>query len=441
MSGTLVCDDPTTDREDDFGLITDNLYIPFDAAGATVHFESFAPSCDEVNEHRHQIIGPDEWNPSTVNLQDSPSRDNRAIEIAALRTERDVPLGGLSFDSKPVELVEDKYEPHIVLSSVSTVLDKKSFDRALLSKVVTEKRHTPVNAEELSQKFAIGLDTAKRTLQVTTQRGIRHAIHPIHRRYRVDHLHLHVNRLKGPWFMDSLVARHKSLHGNRYLHTIMNGKYTRAFPVKDKTSLAATGALDDFVDDVGIPETLWVDGAKEYVGRNTEFKKACRKYRIDLRMTEPGQKNQNHAAEREIGELKRRWRRRRAKKNASHQLWDYGMVYETELMNRYSRGPDGRTGYEEVTGNTPDISEWCDFEWYDLVWYRPHGKLTDADKAYELALWIGVSHRVGSDMSYWLLPKSGVVGSYTTVQHVTQEDHANPQHREDIETFLATIKE
>jgi hypothetical protein len=34
-----------------------------------------------------------------------------------------------------------------------------------------------------------------------------------------------------------------------------------------------------------------------------------------------------------------------------------------------SRGNDGRPGYEQVTGETPDISEWLDFEFYDLVWW------------------------------------------------------------------------
>jgi hypothetical protein len=29
-----------------------------------------------------------------------------------------------------------------------------------------------------------------------------------------------------------------------------------------------------------------------------------------------------------------------------------------------SHGDDGRSGYEMVTGNTPDISEWLDFEFY-----------------------------------------------------------------------------
>ena len=117
--------------------------------------------------------------------------------------------------------------------------------------------------------------------------------------------------------MDSLFVQYKSLQGNTLLHCITNGKYNRAFPVADKSSQTAADCLSDFIDDVGIPQVLWTDGAKEYQGRNTAFRKACNKCRIDLRMTEPGQKNQNHAAEREIGELKKHWRCRMVLKDIS----------------------------------------------------------------------------------------------------------------------------
>ena len=102
--------------------------------------------------------------------------------------------------------------------------------------------------------------------------------------------------------------------------------------------------------------------------------------------------------------------------------------------------PSGRTAIEEVTGITPDISEWCDFEFYDLVWYRPHGKLNEGQKA-ELALWIGVSHCVGSDLCYWILPKSGIVQLHTTVQHVTAEGYADESIKARIEEFQRSIKE
>ena len=57
------------------------------------------------------------------------------------------------------------------------------------------------------------------------------------------------------------------------------------------------------------------------------------------------------------------------KKNVPKRLWDFGLVYKSEILSRMAHGNDRQTGYEEVTGQTPDISEWLDFEFYDLVWW------------------------------------------------------------------------
>jgi hypothetical protein len=90
---------------------------------------------------------------------------------------------------------------------------------------------------------------------------------------------------------------------------------------------------------------------------------------IKLHTAEQGRKNQNHAAEQEIGFLSKRWKLWMQKKNVYSWLWDYGLVYEGELLTRMSCGDNGRSGYEQVTGETPNISEWLDFEFYDLVWW------------------------------------------------------------------------
>jgi hypothetical protein len=45
------------------------------------------------------------------------------------------------------------------------------------------------------------------------------------------------------------------------------------------------------------------------------------------------------------------------KKNVYSWLWDYGLGYEGKLLTRMSCGDDGRSGYEQVTGKTPSISE------------------------------------------------------------------------------------
>ena len=62
------------------------------------------------------------------------------------------------------------------------------------------------------------------------------------------------------------------------------------------------------------------------------------------------------------------------KKQVPKRLWDFGLIYEGELLCHMAWGMYKRTGYEEVTGQTPDISEWLDFKFYDLVWWldRPN---------------------------------------------------------------------
>ena len=85
------------------------------------------------------------------------------------------------------------------------------------------------------------------------------------------------------------------------------------------------------------------------------------------------------------------------KRRAPKRVWDFGIVYEAEILSRMSRGHDKRTGMERITGNTCDISEWIDFEFYDLCWYWDHPNNWDNPK---IGRWLGVSHHVGSAMCY-----------------------------------------
>ena len=62
-------------------------------------------------------------------------------------------------------------------------------------------------------------------------------------------------------------------------------------------------SLIEFTDDVGTPETLITDGANEFTSQHTEFVKEAHCMQIKLHMAEQGHKNQNHAADHEIGVL------------------------------------------------------------------------------------------------------------------------------------------
>ena len=163
--------------------------------------------------------------------------------------------------------------------------------------------------------------------------------------------------------------------------------------------------------------------------------------RLDIRVhhTEPGRKNQNHRAEREIGILKTRWRTRMANNAVPHRLWDYGLVYEAEIMSRTCRHHDDCSGIEILTGNTPDISEWLDFTFYDLVWYHVPGNNMRTENR-RLGRWLGISHHVGSDMCYWILTQSARVIATTTVQHVLQPETLDLTLRSRIADFDTAIR-
>jgi hypothetical protein len=152
-----------------------------------------------------------------------------------------------------------------------------------------------------------------------------------------------------------------------------NGSFTTAHPLDLKAKVAR--ALTEFANKVGMPDFLLSDGSPKIAGPRTDFMKEVSCLKIKLKQSEVGQSNQNYGAEREIGELKKQWRNCMLKRKVSPCLWDYGLVYETNILNRTPRRQQQRTGIEVVTGKTPDISEWIDIEFYDRVWYYDQKKI------------------------------------------------------------------
>jgi len=69
------------------------------------------------------------------------------------------------------------------------------------------------------------------------------------------------------------------------------------------------------------------------------------------------------------------------------------------------------------------ISEFCNFDFYDLVWYHGLGLHLNFNGEYRaLGRWHRASNRIDSNICYWVLIKPGTVITETTVQHVTQDD-------------------
>ena len=90
-----------------------------------------------------------------------------------------------------------------------------------------------------------------------------------------------------------------------------------------------------------------------------------------------------------------------------------------------SGGIDGCTQIELFIGETVDISEYLDLGFYDRVWYHENSGLGERLHG----RWIGVSHRIESLMSYYILTQTGSVISRTTVQRVTNLEFQIDDHK------------
>ena len=104
-------------------------------------------------------------------------------------------------------------------------------------------------------------------------------------------------------------------------------------------------------------------------------------------------------------------------------VWDFFLVWEAEILSRMCRHGQEHTRIERITGDTVDISEWLEFKFYDICQYWDVPNTEDNPK---IGRWLGVSHRVGTEMSYWVLTNTGKIISRTTVQHLSTTEADMP---------------
>ncbi len=296
--------------------------------------------------------------------------------------------------------------------------------------------------EYLSQLWGISLNTAAQTLQVTTQKGIRNAIHPIVRRYATKQSRLRYNQLgskHGKFYSDTFFATTKSTRGNTMAQLYVNdAKYMRIMPMRRKADAHHT--LQELIQDIGIPAAIHCDGAKEL--QLGKWRDTCNDYGIKLTSTEPYSPWQNRA-EVNIREAKKKSIHRLMTKTKTPKvLWDYCASYVAEIISLTANdlyAVNGRTPHELVTGNTPDISEWSEFAWYEPIYHYEDVPFPQTKR--KIARWLGVAHRVGQALCYWILSNTGQVLARTSIQKLTDDELKSPLVLDETSQFDSMIKQ
>ena len=134
--------------------------------------------------------------------------------------------------------------------------------------------------------------------------------------------------------------------------------------------------------------------------------------------------------------LKDKANHRRIRRRVPKRIWDFGLVWEAEIYSR-TAGKYGQTPMEKLAGDTLNISECTESEFYNLCWYwENHTDTTEV----KIGIWVAVPHKVGSALCYWVLTEKVNIITRTIVQHVTQDEAKTPEIQQSIKNYHITLE-
>jgi hypothetical protein len=281
------------------------------------------------------------------------------------------------------------------------------------SNATSSREHrSSVPAEILAPRWGTSLDIATRTLTVTTHHGIQNILSPLTRRFRTRQAQLRYPHLRTDVYSDTLFSDTKLSRGFTCGQLFVTDQdYADVFPMRSKSE--APYKLDMVCKTHGLPQMLITDNSPEET--NGEWNKVSKQYLLSQQTTEPHSGWQNRA-EIEIRKLKKQYCRIMHCNRCPEAFWCYGLSYTNKIRQLLARpNLDWRPPIEALTGETPDSSEYMDFDFYGWVKYKdPNNGLEDG---ISLGRWLGVAHSVGQAMTYWVLKSNGSVVACSIVHY------------------------
>jgi hypothetical protein len=409
-------------------LPMDDFRIPLSLSGVISLVETRNPTQQELDSCRWVTLTNDaNWDPHSPSFQENEYRacSTRELHTRTLCMNSTIEV---TYGNKDTEFHD-----------ISSALEYTLVNIATLTSL--SQRSTRVSPEKLSQRWGIGLEVAKQTLKMTTQKGIRQVVGPIERRLRTRQAHLRYKQLSnrhGRFYTDTFFASMPTLSGKTMAQLYTNDiHFMKIYPMMSKSDTA--DSLLSFIHHVGIPASIHSDYAKEI--KQGKFHKLCKEYHIPVTTTEPYSPWQNRA-EGAIRELKRHVQRKMHSQNVPQPLWDFCCKWSCDVRAKTAHASfelDGRTPYEVVMGDTPDISSLMDYDFYEPVWYYDETSQFPEPKR-KMARWLGEAHNVGQAMNYFILPQSGIPIVRSSVQPVSLEDKQVISVQEELKALNEAIE-
>ena len=183
-------------------------------------------------------------------------------------------------------------------------------------------------------------------------------------------------------------------------------------------------AIKAFIKTVGAPDAIICDAAREQTSKH--IKALCNEVGTSLRILEKNTPWANRA-ELYIGLLKEAVRKDLKQSNSPLAFWDYCAERRARIHN-LTANPlfqlQGQTPHQTIYGNEGDISNLCQFHWYEWIYFRDGAAGFPLPREV-LGRSLGPATGEGNEMAQWVLKANGQVIPRRTVRPLTHDEHAS----------------
>ena len=284
-----------------------------------------------------------------------------------------------------------------------------------------------VTKEMLAKVWRISEEEARRTLEVTTQLNRQGADTSLSRRVGTNDRMLRYRRLDSIFFMDTFFVTKKarSTRGYTMMQIFVSDKgFVKVYGMKSLTEIPECIKL--FAKEVGAPNIFVCDPQRNQTDKRVrEF---CQKIGTTLRVLEEGTQHANRA-ELYIGLLKEGVRQDMRESHSPLRLWDYCAERRSQIFNLTAKDLfqlQGQNPHLATYGEMADISNLCNFRWYEWCYFRQH-KTSFPYLQQELGRCLGPTKNEGNEMCQWVLQRNGKIVPRRTLRRLTH-DEASPHN-------------
>ena len=311
----------------------------------------------------------------------------------------------------------------------------------LMVSAVHGGRHKGVTPSELAKLWRIDVNTASKTIDITSQRSVRTSNPKLSRNYGTNDRMLRYKHLKQYFYMDTLFATSKAKKSSRG-HTcaqlfVTDKGFVYIVPMTKENQVLH--AVKQFAKAVGAPDAIICDAARAQ--KSADVKRFCNDIGTTLRVLETDTPWANKA-ELYIGILKEAVRKDMKEANCPLAFWDYCLERRARINNLTAKdlfSLHGTNAHTELTGEEGDISSLCQYTFYDWCYYREHNEQFPFNREV-LGRVLGPALGEGNEMCQWVLRANGNVVPRRTLRPLrVDEIHSNVEQKK-RDTFDALIE-